>query len=209
MRSAALDIDRMTGFVAEQITKMSDRGLGDVQVRTNLAVATQSFTTARAARNLLAKARRDLVTGLEERAASYIDRALRLPYNETAEAPTAAFEAHMILYTSVSDALENSGEGDATWLDAAEATLPQCGENAREDLLQTLRALDHDYRLAPSERRRIRAIAPGNAHGGGIGDVVHDRAGDDEATQRIVITELLLATTAYEVELDRRRTATC
>jgi hypothetical protein len=36
------------------------------------------------------------------------------------------------------------------------------------------------------------------------GDVVHDRAGDDEATQRMVITELLLATTASEAELDQR-----
>ena len=97
MRSAPMDLDRIDGFV-EQITRMSDRGLGDIQVRSNLAVSTQSFTTARAAGNLLAKARRDLVTGPEERAAFYIDRALRLPYNETAEAPTAAFEAHMILF---------------------------------------------------------------------------------------------------------------
>jgi hypothetical protein len=204
MRSSPMDLDRVADFVAEQMTKMSDRGLGDVQLRSNLAVSTQSLTTARAARNLLTKARRDLAAGRGERAASYIDRALRLPYNETAEAPTAAFEAHMILFTAVSEALEDSTGGEPTWLDAAEATLPQCGEHAREDLLQTLRALDHDYPLSAAERRRIRAIAPGGAHVGGIGDVVHERAGDDEAAHRIVITELLLSTTVYEAELDRR-----
>ncbi len=199
-----MDLDRVADFVAEQMTRMSDRGLGDVQLRSNLAVSTQALTTARAARNLLTKARRDLAAGRGERAASYIDRALRLPYNEAAEAPTAAFEAHMILFTAVADALEDSTEGESTWLDAAEATLAQCGEHAREDLLQTLRALDHDYHLSAAERRRIRAIASGGAHVDGIGDVVHERAGDDEAAQRIVITELLLSTTVYEAELDRR-----
>jgi hypothetical protein len=208
MRSAQMNLHRVTDFLAEEITRMSDRGLGDVQVQSNLAASTQSFTTARAARNLLTKARRELAAGHVERATSYIDRALRLPYNETAEAPTAAFEAHMILFTMVSRALEHSAEGDSTWLDAAEATLTQCGETAGEDLLQTLRALDNDYRLAPSERRRVRTIARGDGHTDGIGDVVHERADDDEATQRVVITGLLLATTAYEVELDRRRT-TC
>src|SRR5450755_3005201 len=164
MRSAQMNLDRATDFLVEEITRMSDRGLGDVQVQSNLAASTQSFTTARGARNLLTKARRELAAGHVERATSYVDRALRLPYNETAEAPTAAFEAHMILFMTVSRALEHSAEGDSTWLAAAEATLTQCGEAAREDLLQTLRALDNDYRLAPSERRRVRTIVLGEAH---------------------------------------------
>jgi hypothetical protein len=205
MRPSQIDPDVMTEYLAELVARMSDRGLGDIQLRSNLDVSARSLTTARAAKNLLAKARRDLATGQVERAGSYIDRALRLPYNESAEAPTAASEAHMILFTIVSEALEDGDEGDCTWLDAAEATLPLCGEHAREDLLQTLRTIDHDYRVTPPERRRIRAIAPSGAHTNGVRDVVHDRAGDDEATQRIVITELLLATTVYEAELDRRR----
>jgi hypothetical protein len=201
MRSLRMDgdVDRVTGFLAEQMASMSDRGLGDVQLRSNLAVSGQSLTMARAARNLLTKARRDLAAGCAERAGGYIDRALRLPYNDAVEASTAMWEAHMILFTVVSEALDASPEGESAWLDAAEAAVPQCGERAREDLLQTLRTLDRDYRLPVSERRRIRVIAPGD----GIGDVVHDRAGDDEATQRVVITELLLATTVYEAELGR------
>jgi hypothetical protein len=158
---------------------------------------------SRAARNLLTKARRDFAAGRTERAGAYIDRALGLPYNDAVEASTAMWEAHMILFTAVSEALDASPEGESAWLDAAEAAVPQCGESAREDLLQTLRTLDHDYRLPASERRRIRTIVPGDARGNGIGDVVRDRAGDDEVTQRIVITELLLATTVYEAELGR------
>lgn len=184
---------------------MSDRGLGDVQLKSNLAESERSLTTSRAARNLLTKAKRDLAAGQVERAGSYIDRALQLPNNESELAPTAAHGAHMILFTIVSEALENSDDGDLTWLDAAEATVPQCGEHARKDLLQALRAIDHDYHVTPQERRRIRAIAPTGAHTDGVGDVVRDRAGDDEATQRIVITELLLCTTVYEAELDRLR----
>jgi len=197
------DVDRVTGFLAEQMASMSDRGLGDIQLRSNLAVSGQSLTMSRAARNLLTKARRDLAAGCAVRASGYIDRALRLPFNDAVEASTAVWEAHMILFTAVSEALEASPEGESAWLDAAEAAVPKCGERAREDLLQALRTLDHDYRLPASERRRVRAIAPGDARGDGVGDVVHDGAGDDEAAQRVVITELLLATTVYEAELGR------
>jgi hypothetical protein len=193
------DVDQVTSLLAEQLVSLSDRGLGDVQLRSNLAVSGQSLAMSQAARNLLTKARRDLAMGRLERANAYIDRALGLPFNDSVDAPAAMWEAHMILFTVVSDALDASPEGESAWLDAAEATVPQCGEQAREDLLQTLRTLDHDYCLAVPERRRIRAIAPGHS----IGDVAHDRSGDDEATQRVVITELLLATTVYEAELGK------
>jgi hypothetical protein len=205
MHPSTIDSNVITEYLAEMAARLSDRGLGDVQVQSNLAESARSLTTALAAKNLLTKARRHLATGQVERAGSYLDRALHLPYDETEEAPTAANEAHMLLFTIVSKAMEQSDEGDPTWLDAAEATLPRCGEHAREDLLQTLRVIDHDYGVTPPEQRRIRAIAPSGTHSDGVGDVVRDRAGDDEATQRIVITELLLATTVYEAELDRRR----
>lgn len=200
-----MDLDVVTEYLAEQAARMSDRGLGDVEIQSNLASSAQYLATAQGARNLLAKARRDLAAGQVERADSYIDRALRLPFNAAAGAPAAASEAHMILFGILTDALEDSDEGDSTWLDAAEATLPLCGGHAREDLLQTLRAIDHDYGVSSSERRRIRAIAPGGEHADGLGDVMRDRAGDDEAAQRVVIVELLQATIAYEAELDRRR----
>src|SRR5437870_3944272 len=98
MRSSAVDLDQMSDLVANEIARMTDRGLGDLQVRSNLAVNAESLATARAAENLLAKARRDLALGRDERAASFIDRALRLPFNEMTEAPAAASEAHMMLF---------------------------------------------------------------------------------------------------------------
>jgi hypothetical protein len=206
MRPSPLDLDVVSDYMVEQLARMSDRGLGAVQLQSNLAASTQSLTTAKAARNLLTKARRDLAAGQLERAAAYIDRALHLPYNDTAEAPTAAYEAHMSLFTIVSDAVEAGDEDDPAWLDAAEAALPRCGEHAREELLQTLRTINHEYELAPSQRRRIRSIAPGDPQSD-VGDVGGDRAGYDDDVQRTLITELLVATTVYEDELRRRLAA--
>jgi hypothetical protein len=196
-------LDRMSDFLVEEMARMVDRGLGDLQVRSNLAWSEESHATSQAAENLLAKARRDLAAGEVERAGSFIDRALRLPFNEMTEAPAALSQAHLMLFSSVSDAFEDSAEDDQAWLDAAEATLRQCGGPAREDLLEILRVLDHDYSLLPVERRRVRALAMGGRAGVAVGDVVHARAGDDREAQRVVVIELLLALTVFEDELAR------
>lgn len=182
---------------------MTDRGLGDLQVRSNLECSAQSRATAQAAENLLAKARRDLAAGKAERAGSYIDRALRLPFDEMNEAPAASSTAHMMLFSGIAEAVEDSIEDDHAWLGAAEATLRQCGEHAREDLLEILQVLDQDYSLAPVESRWIRSLAMGEHADEEVGDVVLARAGDDEAAQRVVVIELLLALTVFEDELTR------
>ena len=60
MRPNSKDLDVMAEYLAEQAARMSDRGLGDVEIQSNLASSARSLTTAQGARNLLAKARRDL-----------------------------------------------------------------------------------------------------------------------------------------------------
>lgn len=85
-----------------------------------------------------------------------------------------------------------------SWLDAAEAVLTRCDAHAREGLLQTPRVIDHDYRIRPAERRRIRRIAPGDWLVNGTGDVMLTRADHDQATQRQVVYELLHAAIDYE-----------
>jgi hypothetical protein len=190
--------DSLTAFLAEHTTRLTHRGLGAIQVRSNLAESAQAMAVSQAARNLLSKARRDLAAGRSDRAAQYIDRALGLPFDEMAEANAAVHGAHMILHMAMTEALETCDEGDATWLDAAETVLPRCGAHAREDLLETLRVIDHDYRIQPAERRRIRRIAPGDGLVNGRGDVMMTRADDDQATQRQVVFELLHAAIDYE-----------
>jgi len=65
----------------------------------------------------------------------------------------------MRLFVTVSDPLQNNPEGDSGWLDAAEATLSRCGEQAREPLLETLRIIDCDYHLPRAQERGVSFLA--------------------------------------------------
>lgn len=192
----------MIDSLVEHTAQLSDRGLGSLQVQSNISQSAHHLAMAQATRNLLIKARRDLASGQIERADSYIVRALRLPHHDESEAPAGVQEAHMMLFTIVADALDESDQDASPWLDTVEAILPQCGETAREGLRWILRTLDHDYRLQPSERRRIRSIAPGT-YSPDDENTFLNQAGNDEAAHRAVITEFLLAADAYETEFNR------
>lgn len=85
--------ESVASFLADQVATMSDRGLGGIKVQSNIAASGEAMTVSRAAHNLLSKARRDLAAGRSERAAEYVDRALRLPFDTMAEANAAVQEA--------------------------------------------------------------------------------------------------------------------
>lgn len=191
--------DRLT----ERLARLSDRGLGDVQMRSNFSLNSQAQAVARGARNLLSKARRDLAAGRPERAGSYIDRALALPPDGLIGAPTGVWAAHMILFTTVAEALEAAPEGNSRWLDAAEAALARCGGHAREDLLLTLRSLDLDHHLPPAERRRVRTLTSGDGRHERIEEHLAPLIEGGVTVQRAAVIEVLLATTIYEQELAR------
>jgi hypothetical protein len=206
MSSTPMDYKHASELLAEQMMiEPSERGLGDAQLRSNLATSTQYLALSEGATNLLTKACRDLAAGRPERAASLVDRALRLPRPERDEPRIGAYEAHIILFSRVCDAVEDSEKHDYAWLDAAEAALPRCGDRARQGLLRTLWAIDQDYRLEPAESRRIHALVPHNSDGADLPNTVEDLDDADEATARAAVIELLQATIIYEAELHQRR----
>src|SRR3712207_2833221 len=137
----------LLGLFREQLAAAVDRGLGDLQLQSNLSARALNQASYRAADNLLGKARRALGEGDRDRAARYVEKATRLPFDGVERAHPAVHEAHMLLFSTVTDALESSATSSTGWLDAAEAALAGCGPHAREDLLQTFRAIDNDYAL--------------------------------------------------------------
>lgn len=184
----AHDLDAQTLTVlADAVEQFSDRGLGDLVVRSSLQSLQEASVVPRAADNLLGKAVRALDSGDTVRAQRFVDRAMRLPRDEMAEADAALASAHQRLYDLLTDAIEDSRPGDVGWLDAVEATLPRCNADPRVDLLEAVHSIATEYEFDRDEMRRIRRIAPADS----IGDVMLERDGADQQTVRRLVLELL------------------
>lgn len=141
---------------AEQV----NRGFGDVEFASGRSLQRFSAAGMAAADNLLAKAQRAIRDADRERAARYIARAVDLPFDDHEEAHPAAWQAHMALFTVVTDEVDEAAADDHRWLDAAIQVLGSAGDWARLDLRDVLSSIDHDYQLEGRERRRLRqAIA--------------------------------------------------
>ncbi|MFT4217091.1 MAG: hypothetical protein QM619_07895 [Micropruina sp.] len=111
------------------------------------------------AANVLGKARRVLATD-PAKASAYVDTALRLPYDEIEEQEPAALEAHLMLYSLVSDVAEESEQGDPAWLDAAIEVMEASDPAGRAEMRVVLDVIGHDYKLPATELRTLRdAIA--------------------------------------------------
>ncbi len=143
--------------LGEHFTERADQAFGDVESMSGRTLQPFSIAGQQAAANLLRKARRALDAHDPDRARAFVDRAVRLPYDDHERAAPAAFAAHMELFCLVTDCLEQSAVGDSRWLDAAIAVLAGADEAARCDLRDVLAAIDHDYSLPSSERSRIHA----------------------------------------------------
>lgn len=108
-----------------------------------------------AAENLLHKAARVLKSD-RQRAVAYVERAVRLPFDDEDGGAPAGIEAHMLLYTLISDEFEASGKGESLWLDAALAVLESgADDRARSELRDVLEEIDESYGLDPGEQRRL------------------------------------------------------
>lgn len=113
-----------------------------------------------AAENLLLKATRVLKDD-RARAIAYVERAVRLPFDEEEDGPPAGIEAHMLLYTLVSDEFEAAEKGDSVWLDAALAVLESdADERGRSELHDVLEELEPSPHLTADERRRLKSALP-------------------------------------------------
>jgi hypothetical protein len=143
--------------IGEYLAGRADRPFGDVESVSGQTLQPFSIAGQQAAANLLGKARRALDEGDLDRARAFVDRAVRLPYDQHEQAAPAAIAAHMELFCLVTDTLEQPQIDDSRWLDAAVAVLASADEPARCDMRDVLAAIDQDYSLTSPERSRIHA----------------------------------------------------
>jgi hypothetical protein len=133
----------------------AEHPFGDLEYVSGRTRAPFSRALLAAADNLLAKADRALTNGDPDRARLFIDRAAALDYDAHEQAAPAAFAATMMVFTTVTDTLERSLEGDSRWLDAAVETLSSADGWGKSEMGHTLLAIRQDYVLDPGERDTI------------------------------------------------------
>lgn len=136
-------------------------GALDAARRSSGAIRNAQFHTAMVgADNLLDKAARALREGDEQRATRLIDRAAAMEWDDREERFPGVAAAEMLLFTLVTDVLEDSDEDEHQWLDAALDVMATGGVGA-ELLADALYAIGEGsldyYDLTPVEHRRLLA----------------------------------------------------
>lgn len=155
-----MDANRLD-TLADLLSRDADQPLDGVRHASGRARSAVSFGLHTAAENLLVKALRAARSGDGQRAEAYVTRAVRLGFDDHEQVHPAPQQAQMLLFTAVTDALEECEPGDGRWLDAALTVLPDGEEHARAELLSVLADVDQDWNVEPVESRRIRAALAG------------------------------------------------
>lgn len=137
--------------------KRADAPFGDLELESGRTLQPFCIAGQRAASNLLAKAIRALDNDEPDRARSYVDRAVRLPYDRHEQSHPVATEAHMVLFCLVTDELETAEEDDSRWLEVAITAQASASEEARCTMRDVLMAVDHDYNISRAERAVLRS----------------------------------------------------
>lgn len=135
-----------------------ERPLDHLILRSARTQQSNHFTQVDGARNLMVKALRALDHGDDERARHYVQVACKLPYDEREQMHHGPWAAHMELYTRITDAVEETEEGDEDWLDASLELMDRVDGIARRQVGTVLNVLAHSYtglEISASERRRI------------------------------------------------------
>jgi hypothetical protein len=139
-----------------------DRPLGGVLLTSHDLVASVSQGQQEAAENLLGKAVRAALADDVDRARRLVERAVALGRDEHEEIGAAWWAAEMLAFNAVSDALEESADGDSGWLDAAETVAAEVDPAGAAAWLGALATLGHPRGVEPvshREARRCRAAA--------------------------------------------------
>jgi len=146
--------DDVTGVYTEAMARLSDRGVGDLQVQSTMLRLSDVTAAALGARNLLTKAAKALDEGDPERAERYLDRAIRLPFDEVRGLSSAQLAARGMVDGVVTGAAREAAPGDRRWRDAAEAALARCGAEARARIERAVRIATDNPLPSDAERRR-------------------------------------------------------
>lgn len=132
------------------------RPFGDAEFVSGRTMQRFSFAGQEAATNLLTKAIHALDSDERDRARRYVDRAVRLPYDRHEETEPVAMAVHMMLFSDVTDAVEDSDEDDPAWLETAIGVMSTAGECGRCTMRDVLTAIDQDYQLRRVESASLR-----------------------------------------------------
>lgn len=179
------------------LAKETDRGLGDIEFFKHRALSPFSRASSEAARNLLHKAQRALDDDDTERARAYVMRAMQLPFDEAEEVLPVTWEAHMMLFTAVTDALEESDEDDTAWLDAALDVLASAGRVGRSAMASVLSDVPSDFEVSRQEEKRLRRAIAGIPP---KTEPFERGSSPDEMAEHIL--EVVRTTNAYQDALD-------
>ena len=146
-------VDQLEAYLRAQ----SSRAFGDVASVSGRTLQPISIGLMTAADNLLAKALREWRSD-RARAMRYVDRAVKLPFDDHEQHVPVLAAAGMILYEQLVDEVE-AGDDEA-WLHAAVAILEKDGP-ARFVLAEQLRVISEDWAIPADHGRIIRAaVAP-------------------------------------------------
>ena len=151
----------------------------------------ESRALSEQADNLVTKIIRDLAGGNRERAEKYVLRAAGLPFDERERWHPGAWQAHMALFTRLTDEVEESPEGDQAWLDAALQVLPGEPGRVRDELAGMLQEVVRTYRLSRVEERRIRAAVPDGVFD--LDPLPRDTAVEEVAASTLALCEVVVA----------------
>ena len=184
--------------LADLLSMDADQALDGVRHASGRAMSAVSLGLHAAAENLLIKALRAAQSGDLERAEVYVTRAVQLDFDDHEQVHPARQQAQMLLFSSVTDALEGCEIGDHRWLDAALTVLPDCGEHARTELLGVLADVDQDWEVEHRESRRIKAALAGRTPAPDL----EDTRSVPEVEQVRIILQVLDAVSAYRDALE-------
>ena len=146
-------VDQLEAYLRAQ----SSRAFGDLASVSERTLQPISIGLMTAADNLLAKALRDWRSD-RARAMRYVDRAVKLPFDDHEQHVPVLAAAGMILYEQLVDEVE-AGDDDA-WLHDAVAILEKDGP-ARFVLAEQLRVISEDWEIPAHQNRIIqKAVAP-------------------------------------------------
>ena len=137
---------------------LRNRPLGDVDLASYRATADFGRASSDAAANLLRKAAEALEACDEERARAHVDRAARLPFDDSEDWAPAAAEASMVLFNAVADAFEESYNGELAWIRAAGTAASRSDDVGRVQMRATLQTIGSEYEVSRKERAAIRAV---------------------------------------------------
>jgi hypothetical protein len=120
----------------------------------NLVLAEASQAQQMAAENLLEKAAVALHQGDRDQARAMVRRTQALGHDDHEDVDVCSWSVHMTLVNLVTDVLGDSDD-EWAWLDAATTVLPTVPETGRDELVDVLVTISHDYELDHAASTRL------------------------------------------------------